>query len=364
MPPVIRDSEEEEPFSEDNSVGEFEEDETAKQYSLKYANDSELSVSEDENEHDVDGGASSDVPDTSRIKYDDTEGDLDEEDEEDEEEEDEEEEDEEELEESEEEADNYKLEDPDEDMDEDLELRDDDEDDIKSSPKKEAPKKAPTLKLKLSKPPANEVRHAPVRETRKRQLGFYDEGDDDDDDDDDDEEEGQLSKPRTKKLRIPEKQLQPTDLDADLILTDEETEYNPHANPDLSKMTERQRARYLEEAESGDKKFVELGDKTAKKPKSTKLQETEEQAKLRKAESARRRLDYKNKLMEEEKRDTLNKLLKRRAAKTREVQTNDGGNDGAKLIDKPRRAEFHHPALLSWRNTETGSLLGLPELKP
>lgn len=347
MPPVIRDSEEEEEFTDDNSVGEYEEDESAKQYRLKYANDSELSISDDDAE--AEAGASSDVPETSMLKDDD-------EDEEDEEEDEEDEEDEEELESD---ADNYKLEDPDDDMDEDLELRDDD-DDIKSSPKKASPAKVPIIRLKLGKPPPGELRQAPVRETRKRQLTFYEE-DDDEDEDDEDEDEEEIPKPRIKKLRVPEPQIQPTDLDADLILTDEETEYNPHANPDLSKMTERQRARYLEEAEPDEKKFVELGDKNAKKPPK-KQRETEEQAALRKAENARKRLDYKNKLLEEEKRDTLNKLLKRRAAKTREVQTTDGGNE-VKLIDKPRRAYVEYPGMSSWRNGLQGSVLGLPAVE-
>lgn len=197
--------------------------------------------------------------------------------------------------------DNYKLEDLDE-FDEDLELRDDEP---RSSPKKD-----------------DKRREAPVRETRKRQLTFYEE----------DEEAP----------KAPVKRERPASLDEELMLTDEETEYNPKENPDLSKMTERQRARFLEDEQG--KKFVELDANKPKKPKKNAKGETEQEAAVRKAENARRRLDYKNKQLEEEKRDTLNKLLKRRATKTREVQTD--GNDAPKLTVKPRRPYLQHPGLL------------------
>ncbi|ODV66128.1 hypothetical protein HYPBUDRAFT_158147 [Hyphopichia burtonii NRRL Y-1933] len=254
--------------------------------------------------------------------------------------------------ESEDEEDNYKLEDPDE-IDEDLELKDE----LEEPPKESQPK---SLKVTISKPKP-EIRQAPARETRKRQLPMYEE-----DELDDFYEEDEPAKPKKKK--IPKAVVQPTDLDADLILTDEETEYNPHANPDLSKMTERQRARYLEEEEEPEdeeeekkKKFIELDDSLNNYKKAKpKKKETEEEAALRKAENARKRLDYKNKMLEEEKRDTLNKLLKRRAAKTREVNPKDSSHEhdsSTKIAEKPRRPTTDHPAMSRWINN-TSSLNG------
>lgn len=76
----------------------------------------------------------------------------------------------------------------------------------------------------------------------------------------------------------------------------------------------------------------------------------EEQIALRKAELARRRADYKSKAEEEEKRDTVNKLLKRRAAKAKE---GDEADDEAKLAAyKPRRPMLSHPALWTFVSTK------------
>lgn len=53
---------------------------------------------------------------------------------------------------------------------------------------------------------------------------------------------------------------------------------------------------------------------------------TEEEIQLRKAENARKRKNIKDKKLEEEKRDTINKLLKKRARKARTRQANDDNN--------------------------------------
>lgn len=213
--------------------------------------------------------------------------------------------------------DNYKIEDPDE-IDDDLELHEEDEEDEFKGPKK--------LTLKLS--PQKQL---PNKNKRRRQ----------DDIDDGDQRKARL-----------QRRVQPTDLDEDLILTDEETEYNPHANPDISKMTERQRARYLEDQEEKDG-LVELSNEKKSKPKK---KESDEVIALRKAESARRREDYKNKQLEEEKKDTLNKLLKRRATKTRQAQPGDGEVVVTKA-HKDRRPYREHAGLLRYVNKDEVSLL-------
>lgn len=207
--------------------------------------------------------------------------------------------------------DNYNLEDPDE-IDEDLELRDEEED---AKPVKKA--------VAISRQPRE----------RKR-VNYYENIDD--------EPIGDQSPPEAaekpiKKLKM--KIQRPEDLDPDLILTDEETEYNPANHK--GRLTERQRN--LEFA-------TEL---PLDKPKTVK-RETEEEVALRKAENARKRLDYKNKQLEEEKRDTLNKLLKRRATKVRDVD-DDESNVEVKTL-KPRRPIVHHPALVRYVNGDSASL--------
>lgn len=201
------------------------------------------------------------------------------------------------------EEDDFQLEDPD-DMDEDLELPEE----------------------RISTKPA-------PRTQRKRVVNYYQ-----DTDEMEDTPEPKMPVKRSGSQR-------PQDLDPDLILTDEETEYNPanHA----SRMTERQRRT---EADA----LIELDNSKKQKIKA----ETEEEAALRKAESARRRNDYKNKQLEEEKRDTLNKLLKRRAAKTKTGKIEDETEDTSKAL-KPLRPYRQHPGMLRYVDGATATTLSL-----
>lgn len=185
----------------------------------------------------------------------------------------------------------------------------------------------------------------PVRETRKRQLTFYDE------DDMESEEEPAPPKKISVKLRIPKRAA------ASVDATDEEHEYKP----DVLRLTDRQRAKLEDDSEKHedlmfarmDEQLLALNRKTAKK------KETAEQMAVRKAENARRRAHYKTKQLEEEKRDTLNKLLKRRATKTRENAVEDSLDSKQTL--KPRRPTIHHPALLRWDCKAESSVLAIAE---
>lgn len=68
---------------------------------------------------------------------------------------------------------------------------------------------------------------------------------------------------------------------------------------------------------------------------------TEEQAQLRRAENARKRKNLSEKRLEEEKQETINKLLRRRAAKSRSHLPKDDepevGNADSTVFTKPRR---------------------------
>ncbi|WLF79665.1 hypothetical protein PVL30_003422 [Lodderomyces elongisporus] len=197
------------------------------------------------------------------------------------------------------------------------------------------------------------------RQTRKRQVNYYQ--DETDDFEEKYIEEKPASKPKRAKVVATRAskpvQSQRRDIDPELLLTDEEEEeYNPGGIDDITKLTERQRARLTAE-ESGTPLF-EL-DESGKKPKSKteKEEETEEEVALRKAENARKRLDYKNKVLEEEKRDTLNKLLKRRATKSREIIKDDNGEgtqeEELSMFRKNRRPMLEHPALIRYVNNTT-----------
>ncbi|KAM9906929.1 hypothetical protein OXX79_001251 [Metschnikowia pulcherrima] len=185
----------------------------------------------------------------------------------------------------------------------------------------------------------------PVRESKKRQLTFYEE-----DDLLESEDEAPPKKKVSVKLKIPRR------------VKKEEDFTTPEYKPDVSRMTERQRARLVDDDPSEryeDSMFARMDEQLlALNRKTQKKQETAEQMAVRKAENARKRADYKTRQLEGEKRDTLNKLLKRRANKTRERPEDE---PDTKQTLKPRRPVIGHPALLRYVNSASGALLGIAE---
>lgn len=222
-------------------------------------------------------------------------------------------------------------------------LDDDDDDDVEEEDVEEMAEDSDDYEPEQASRP---VRGSRTRETRKRQLAFYEE------DELNETEEEATPQPRkvTVKLRKPK---------VEDSLSDFESDYKQ----DTLRMTERQRAKLMDDDvperyeelmfAKMDEQLLSLNRKTAKK------KETAEQIALRKAENARRRADYKIKQLEEEKRDTLNKLLKRRATKTREKQGDEVPESKRTL--KPRRPTVEHPALVRWVCKPEVSLVGLPE---
>lgn len=198
----------------------------------------------------------------------------------------------------------------------------------------------------------------PTREIKKRQLTFYEE-----DDLLDSEEEAPTAKKKQTKAKPPPKRTPARNaLRAAKKDPDDFSEFELEYRPNPQKLTERQRAK-LEDDPNGpyedlmfarmDQQLLALNRKTAKRI------ETEEQIALRRAENARKRAHYKVKQLEEAKRDTLNKLLKRRATKTREKETEEDVEE--KLTLKPRRPVITHPAMLRWVSRPEGSLLAATE---
>lgn len=158
--------------------------------------------------------------------------------------------------------------------------------------------------------------------------------------------------------------LKPLDLAEDDDDDDEDYDVNPVAKP--APTTKLSRKRVISEDDDGvdedddDEEVYEASltlrrrkldnDAVMELPNLRQRSRNEEQIALRKAESARRRADYKSKAEEEEKRDTVNKLLKRRAAKAKD---GDDADDEAKLAAyKPRRPMRTHPAFWSYVSTK------------
>jgi Ino eighty subunit 2 len=141
-------------------------------------------------------------------------------------------------------------------------------------------------------------------------------------------------------------------------LSEDEQQYQP----DVTKMTERQRARLLDDdndTDGGDSKLLSLGDKKSKKKVLT-AEETE----LRKAEIARKRKNMLEKKLDEEKQDTINKLLKRRAVKTgtrSKKSLDEEVDEEGRLRERPRRPQLDHPALLRWVSRGESLQLRVPD---
>lgn len=151
------------------------------------------------------------------------------------------------------------------------------------------------------------------------------------------------------------------DFDRELLLTDEEEwEMNTGPTKDISKMTERQRKKVLEDSQSNvDSDADGLMQLSNERSKRKVL--TEEELQLKKLETARKRRNFTEKKLEEEKQDTLNKLLKKRAVKVRNL---DSLNDEALSTELPRRPLLQHKLLLKYVSSKSGLSLGIPSLYP
>lgn len=141
------------------------------------------------------------------------------------------------------------------------------------------------------------------------------------------------------------------DDDDDLDSDDETPAGGSRAStPDLKNLTKRQRAR-LEEGGSGH--LLALPDEVQVKKHLT----AEEHA-MRRAEMARRRKNLSEKRNEEEKMETINKLLKKQAPKTNARRSQfSGAGDGTPDSD----GQKPNPIFVRWVSNKDGNRIGVPE---
>nr|POE63221.1 ino80 complex subunit 2 [Quercus suber] len=173
--------------------------------------------------------------------------------------------------------------------------------------------------------------------------------DDDDDDEDDDDELSEL-----------ESEGEGNENDADENEDEEEGDSDDEngsrsATPDLSKLTRRQRGFY-EEAE--DPNLMALSNEAQKKKHLT----VEEHA-MRRQEMAKRRKNLSEKRNEEEKMDTINKLLSKPAPKRRTRAEIIAQERAEGLTPGAEEGDVERPDVLSirWVNSRAGSRIGVPE---
>ena len=133
---------------------------------------------------------------------------------------------------------------------------------------------------------------------------------------------------------------------------------------DFSRLTNRQRAKY-DETVGTESDLLSLPNEIQRKTKYT---EAEEQ--LKKSESARRRKNQSEQKLEEQKIETINKLLKRQAKSTRRGARPSGVDTPASDDETASQAPVIAPADLRpklppnmsrWVNSASGSVLAIPE---
>ncbi|THX48183.1 hypothetical protein D6D06_09247 [Aureobasidium pullulans] len=207
---------------------------------------------------------------------------------------------------------------------------------IHAAPSNNTTKGKPKVNLSVSAPP------------HKGNLKSVEAKESEDDDEDDDEE---LSDLQSGDEDMPGAEDDEEELDSDLEGEDGDTTL------DLTKLTRRQRAVYDEEQ---DNSLMALSNEAQKKKHLT----AEEHA-MRRAEMARRRKNLSEKRNEEEKMDTINKLLKKPATKRRtraEIIAAQNAAEGTPTYTEDGE-EYYFPAnplFVRYVNNKAGSRVGVP----
>ncbi|KAI8086327.1 PAPA-1-like conserved region-domain-containing protein [Halteromyces radiatus] len=116
-------------------------------------------------------------------------------------------------------------------------------------------------------------------------------------------------------------------------------------------MTKRQRAKHNKEE---PEEYLELPMDTGKKRHLT-----EEEAALRKSEVARRRKNQSIQRAEKDKQDTINRLLKKQASKSKKNIKDDGTTDDQTPAD--RLQQLQDPHRIHYVQNQQGSTLNIPE---
>ncbi|KAK2810598.1 hypothetical protein FQN50_002855 [Emmonsiellopsis sp. PD_5] len=127
------------------------------------------------------------------------------------------------------------------------------------------------------------------------------------------------------------------------------------STPDIAKMTKRQRGR------------MELGGDFLQLPMEPQIKKhlTAEEHAMRRAEMARRRKNLSEKRNEEEKMDTINKLLKKQAPKRRgkisAAETAAGAGDTTPRTQEPQEPEKAEPTMIRYVSNRDGCRVGVPD---
>ncbi|KAI9684849.1 MAG: hypothetical protein M1822_005497 [Bathelium mastoideum] len=258
--------------------------------------------------------------------------------------------------------------DDDDELDDDAEGDDDDDDedaegDVDMEDIYEKPVHPPAPSQPTASRPKVTIRRAQTGSAAKA-VGDKDlEGEDDDDElsEMESQDEEQVDELGEDEEGVEDEEGDEDDAEGDDIDSDDETPMGSRgATPDLSKLTRRQRAAY-EEMDGG---LMALSNEAQKKKHLT----AEEHA-MRRAEMARRRKNLSEKRNEEEKMDTINRLLKKQTPKRRgrvkdinnmsalAGAAEDGATPGEDLADLEKPPALYARIVSS----VSGTCVGVPE---
>ncbi|PGH23514.1 hypothetical protein AJ80_02468 [Polytolypa hystricis UAMH7299] len=122
--------------------------------------------------------------------------------------------------------------------------------------------------------------------------------------------------------------------------------------PDISRMTKRQRGR------------ISLGEDFLQLPMEPQVKKhlTAEEHAMRRAEMARRRKNLSEKRNEEEKMDTINKLLKKQAPKRRgKISAAEAAGDATPGLQEQQEPEKPDPTMIRYISNREGCIVGVPD---
>ncbi|KAM3414566.1 INO80 complex subunit 2 [Cercospora zeina] len=233
-----------------------------------------------------------------------------------------------------------------EDSEQDAEGEDDDEDMDDHPPppvitRHPAPSKSKAQTI-VSAPPAGTLKSVESKEME----------------DDDDEELSELDSQEDDELEGNDEEDEEDEEEDEEDESDEDDENSRSATPDLSKLTKRQRGQFVESEGPEANDLMALSNEALKKK-----QLTAEEHVQRRVEMARRRKNLSEKRNEEEKMDTINKLLHKQAPKRRTRAEMEAAR-AAEAGETPaaeRDANALNPMYVRWVNRKEGSLVCVPK---
>ena len=208
-----------------------------------------------------------------------------------------------------------------------------------------------TLRDAADSSPACSVQEYPLAAAPKSKRRVLSESESDHDQDQDDEEEAENNIDEDEETRLDTDDDQELENDAADSMVD--SDFSRVSTPDQSRLTKRQRSKF---EDGDDSSLMALPtDRMRKKHLSA-----EEQA-LRRTEMARRRKHLSDKRVEEEKMDTINRLLRKQATKSRKGNrtgeaTPAQDEDAAEMVNKPLQTTWSR-----WVSTTSGIAFGIPD---